>query len=248
MKKVLGGWYSHRLDESVNVARYGTGGQPILLFPTAGGDAEECERFLMMKVLAPLIDGGKIKIYSCDSIAGRAWIDGDLKGRTKAAIQNRFDAFIYRELVPAIRADSRNPNAEIITAGASIGAFNAVASLCRHPDVFKACIAMSGTYDFGRWMTGDHTLDYHYSSPLHFLPSFPEGPELDQLRRRFALIATGEGRWEAPEESWRIGQVLGSRGVPNRVDFWGKDKDHDWMTWREMLPHYLGKLASEGKL
>jgi esterase/lipase superfamily enzyme len=37
--------------------------------------------------------------------------------------------------------------------------------------------------------------------------------------------------------------VLGSKGVPNRVDLWGKDYDHDWPTWREMLPHYLEKMS-----
>ena len=247
--KLKSGWYSHRLDESVNVVRWGTFGTPVLLFPTAGGDAEECERFLMMKVLKPLLDGGKIKIYSCDSIGGRAWINGEMSGREKAAVQNRFDAFIYKELVPAIRADCKNPEIEIVTAGSSIGAFNALAATCRHPDVFKAAIAMSGTYDLTRWMTGDHTLDFHYSSPLHFLPTLsPDGPHLRQLRERFILLATGEGRWEAPEESWRVGQMLGSQGVPNRVDFWGKEYHHDWMTWRDMLPKYLTRLVDEGKL
>ena len=33
------------------------------------------------------------------------------------------------------------------------------------------------------------------------------------------------------------------RGVPNRVDPWGEEYDHDWPTWRAMLPHYLAELA-----
>ena len=37
--------------------------------------------------------------------------------------------------------------------------------------------------------------------------------------------------------------VLGGRGIPNRVDDWGPGVDHDWPTWRAMLPHYLGALA-----
>ena len=38
-------------------------------------------------------------------------------------------------------------------------------------------------------------------------------------------------------------QVLGGKGVPNRVDQWGKDYDHNWPTWREMLPKYLSQVA-----
>jgi esterase/lipase superfamily enzyme len=37
--------------------------------------------------------------------------------------------------------------------------------------------------------------------------------------------------------------VLGSKGIPNRVDPWGTDYDHDWSTWRQMLPKYLGELV-----
>jgi esterase/lipase superfamily enzyme len=31
--------------------------------------------------------------------------------------------------------------------------------------------------------------------------------------------------------------------VPNRVDPWGPEYDHDWPTWRAMLPLYLDDLA-----
>ena len=30
--------------------------------------------------------------------------------------------------------------------------------------------------------------------------------------------------------------VLGAQGVPNRVDEWGPEWPHDWVTWREMFP------------
>jgi esterase/lipase superfamily enzyme len=242
-------WHSHRLGQEVDVVRWGHHGQPVLLFPTAGGDARECERFLMMKVLAPLLDAGRIKIYSCDSVSGRAWTDGESSGARRAKVQDAFDGFIYHEVVPAIRQDCQSADIEIVTAGASIGAFNALSLTCRHPDVFKLAICMSGTYDLARWMGGDHTFEYHVSSPLHFIPFLKEGPQLELLRKRFILLATGEGKWEAPHESWRVAHVLGGRGIPNRVDPWGKDHDHDWTTWRKMLPTYLDRLTSpEGRL
>jgi esterase/lipase superfamily enzyme len=42
--------------------------------------------------------------------------------------------------------------------------------------------------------------------------------------------------------------MLGSRGVPNRVDLWGPHVNHDWPTWRDMLPKYLDALTRTGKL
>ena len=58
-----------------------------------------------------------------------------------------------------------------------------------------------------------------------------------------AAAASGEGRWENIGESWRMADVLGSKGIPNRVDAWGPDYDHDWPTWRRMLPQYLAELT-----
>jgi esterase/lipase superfamily enzyme len=244
--KLRDSWYSPRLECNVDVVRYGHLGTPVLLFPTAGGDAEECERFLMIQVLRPLLDAGRIKVYSCDSVAGRVWVDGNSSGARRAFVQNRFDAFIHQELVPAIYNDCHVPKGgaiDIITAGASIGAFNALAAICRHPDVFSKAICMSGTYDFSRWMEGEHTQDFHFASPLHFLPRLAESEQLARLRRRLIILATGEGRWEAPQESWRAAHVLGAKGIPNRVDPWGNNWDHDWVTWRAMLPKYLAEHA-----
>jgi esterase/lipase superfamily enzyme len=66
-------WYSTRVRREVTMARWGYFGQPVLIFPTAGGDAEEVERWLVIRVLEPLIGAGRIKVYSCDSVAGQAW-------------------------------------------------------------------------------------------------------------------------------------------------------------------------------
>jgi esterase/lipase superfamily enzyme len=84
--------------------------------------------------------------------------------------------------------------------------------------------------------------DFYYSSPLHFLPNL-EGELLEALRRRFILLPSGEGEWEDIGESWRLARLLGAKGIPNRVDPWGKQWRHDWETWRAMLPMYLDKFA-----
>ena len=121
-------------------------------------------------------------------------------------------------------------------------AFNAVASICRHPDAFKLAIAMSGTFDLSKYLDGKMNQDFYFSSPVHYLPGLDEGPQLAQLRKRFVLIPTGEGDYEDPAESWRIANVLGAKSVPNRVDLWGRDYHHNWVTWRAMLPKYLDEL------
>lgn len=244
MTKESSTWHSPRVGCDIKVVRWGEIGTPVLVFPTAGGDAEECERFHLIRALAPLLERGLIKAYSVDSVAGKAWLTDSRSAASGARAQNRFDACVYHEVAPAIRADcGGDPGLEIITAGASIGAFNAVAALCRHPDVFSHAICMSGTYDLQKFLQGPKTADYRESSPLDFLPVLPEdGEHLAALRRRFVLLAHGQGRWEEPSQSWRMADALGKRGIDNRVDAWGAEWDHDWPTWREMLPKYLNEL------
>ena len=234
-------WYSGRLEQWVSMARWGEYGTPVLVFPTAGGDAEEIERFQLIDALGGLLAAGRVKIYSVDSVSGRSWLTND-DPRHSMWLQNQFDRFIREEAVPAIRADCRNDRIEIITAGSSIGAFWALETICRHPDVVRTAICMSGSYDLTNRLHGHWSDDFYYSSPLHFLPGLG-GPILDRLQQRFVVLATGSGRWEDPGESWRIADVLGAKGIPNRVDDWGPQWDHDWPLWRAMLPLYLDDLA-----
>jgi esterase/lipase superfamily enzyme len=235
-------WYSPHVEQEVQLVRWGHMGTPVMLFPTAGGDAEEVERFHLIGVLMQLIEAGRIKVYSTDSIAGQAWVSKQHSAEYCSLLQNRFDALIYEEIVPAICKDCETPDIEVIAAGASIGAFNAVASVCRHPDAFKMAIAMSGTYDLSKYLEGRFIQDFYYCSPLHFLPGL-EGPILEKLQQRLILMPSGEGDYEDIGESWRMANILGDKGVSNRVDSWGPEYKHDWETWREMLPKYLGECT-----
>ena len=52
MSKLKTSWHSERLGRSATVTRWGEVGTPVLFFPTAAADAEECERFLMVDALS----------------------------------------------------------------------------------------------------------------------------------------------------------------------------------------------------
>lgn len=197
----------------------------------------------MIDALGPLLEAGRIKVYSCDSIAGRSLAARQGSVEHRCWLLNQFEEAIAREVVPAIRSDCRAEDIEVIAAGASIGAFKAVAVLCRYPWLFSAAIAMSPTFDLETLLGFRGTEDYYFSAPMSFVPNLGPGPALEMLQRRFVLIAHGQGRWENPEESWRMARVLGAKGVPNRVDAWSHEHDHDWPTWREMLPGYLHALV-----
>lgn len=235
-------WYSGRLQADITVVRWGVVGLPVLVFPSAGGDAEEAERNGLVNACGQLLAEGRIKLYSVDSVAGQAMVFRSGSVEHRMWLLNQFHECVRWEVVPAIHADLGGQAIDVIAAGASIGAFNAVAALCRYPDVFSAAIGMSGSYRIERFYDEAWSQDLYYSAPLQFLPGL-EGPQLDRLRQRRAILASGDGEWEDAGESWRMAAVLGSKGIPNRVDNWGPQWPHQWQTWRQMLPQYLRELT-----
>lgn len=235
-------WLSDRMQQPMSMARWGHFGTPVLVFPTAGGDAEEIERNHLISACSGLIASGRVKLYSCDSVAGRALATASGTPAYRMWLLNQYHQAVVNEVVPAIYADLDGHRPRIVTAGASIGAFNAVAMVCRHPELFEAALGMSGTYRLQSLLEGQSSDDLYFASPVEFLPGL-EGPQLDILRQRRVILASGEGAWEDIGESWALADVLGAKGVPNRVDSWGPDFEHDWPTWRRMLPQYLEELC-----
>jgi esterase/lipase superfamily enzyme len=246
MSKVSMSWYSERVGREVGFARWGEFGSPVLVFPTAGGDAEEIERMHVVDALEPLLAAGRIKLYSIDSVPGKAWLTEYNKPPFATRMQTAYDSFLVNEALPAIYADCGGQQLDVIVAGASVGAYNALAAICRNPDRFSVALCMSGSFDLAAFIDGDIDEDWYHASPLHFLPNIAEDhPQLARLRERFVVLAHGQGRWENADQSWRVADVLGSRGIPNRVDEWGPEWDHDWPTWRQMLPLYLNEFTPE---
>ena len=208
--KVTERWWSDRMGQELSLVRWGHYGVPVLLFPTAGGDAEKVERNGLVGTLAPLIDAGRLKVYSCDSAAGRVMAQKAGSTEYRMWLFNAYHQAVAQEVVLVIHADSNGPQ-PIVTAGASIGAFNAVAMLCRYPHLFSAAVGMSGTYAIEQFIDGPPTDDLYYSSPLRFVPGL-EGEALETLRHRFVLLASGSGDYEDVGESWAVAKVLGDGG------------------------------------
>lgn len=243
MSRLVTRWYSERVEREVGMARWGEVGVPVLCFPTASGDATEIERFGLVDALAPLMEAGRIKLYSVDSVPGQVWLQESSHPPFATRMLTAFDSYLVNEAIPAIHSDCGG-EMEVVTAGASVGAFNALAAICRHPRIFSRAVCLSGTYDLHRFIEGDVDDDWYLASPLDFVPKLPDyHPDLVALRERFVILAHGTGRWESPSESWNVANTLGDRGIPNRLDEWGPEWDHDWPTWLKMLPQYLDELV-----
>ena len=250
MQKQAWTWTTARLPQTARMARWGHFGAPVVIFPTAGGDFEEIERFQLVAALGELIDGGRIKVYSVDAIAARAWLAANTSPQECVRLEERYDSFLYEDVLRRIRVDCQNDRIEPILVGASIGAAAAVSTLCRHPDSFRAAIGLSGVYTnvYGGGYGGAHGGSFgpniggnpEFGGNLEFASlATLAGPQLDRLRQRVIILGSGAGDYENPAETKRLADTLGSKGVACRLELWGPTRDHTWSTWRDMLPRLL---------
>src|SRR5882757_3155638 len=97
MQKQAWTWTTAHLPQAARMARWGHFGTPVVIFPTAGGDFEEIERFQLVAALGALIDGGRIKVYSVDAVAARAWLAANTSPQECLGLQERYNSFLYED-------------------------------------------------------------------------------------------------------------------------------------------------------
>ena len=231
-------WFSHVLQKEMPLAVYGHYGFALLMIPTAAADYLEYERFELIQQLAPMIDAGKIKVFSINSINTESWMNKGMEGAHKAIRQNQFNDYIFNEVVPFIRNCTSNET-PIITAGASFGALHAMNVFLKRPDLFNGVIAMSGVYDLMEYTDGYYDDQVYFNSPIHYIPNLTDHETLEKIRTGKMIIASGSGSHEDPEANRRFSGVLHSKSIPHELEIWADDIHHDWPTWRKMLPYFI---------
>lgn len=243
MERRTTAWYSQNLGMEMPLVAYGHAGHPLLMFPTAAADFLEYERFHLIDAIAPLIEAGRVRAYSINSVNRYSLLNEEASPQWKAELLTRYDRYITDEVLPLVRNDAGEPQVLPVTTGASLGATLSANAYFRHPDLLGGVIAMSGSYDIRPYLRGYMDDNVYFNNPVQYLANLDDDYHLPRLRRADAIyIVTGQGAYEAPERSKQLSQILGSKGVPHHLELWGHDVNHDWPWWRKMLPFYLDKI------
>jgi len=241
MRREIHHWHSPALNKQMEIVVYGNYGLPFLMFPTAGADFLEYERFQLIDSIKWFIDNGKIKVYSINSINNESWLNNQVWPPHKSLRHGQYNNYILTEVVPFIYNDC-NGKTPIITTGASLGAYHAVNMFLKKPDIFRGTIGMSGVYSLKYYSKGYFDDHVYFNSPTDFLPNITDEDYLNLMRNNMGIIiASGQGDYEDPEGAIELSNILHSKGIKHWLDLWGEDITHDWPTWRKMLPYFLGE-------
>ena len=239
MRRELASWYSPSLNKEMPIASYGHYGFAVLLIPTAAADFLEYERFQLIDTLAPLIDSGKCRVFSIDSINKESWLNNEMEPSHKAIRHNQFNEYVFNEVIPFIR-NATSQETFIYTCGASFGALHAMNLFLKRPDMINGAISMSGVYNLAEYTKGYWDDQVYFNSPEHYISNLSDQYYLDKIKASHHIhIYTGSGDYEDPNASRRFAQLLFDKGIWCDLDVWGQDIKHDWPTWRKMLPYIL---------
>ena len=222
----------------MNIIVHGHWGPPMILFPTSGGDAGEYERQSLIGAIGDLIDAGRVKTYSVNLNHWDAFANRRAHPFHRSWMQRHYDAYIRHEVIPFIYSQCQ-ANVPVWTMGASLGAYHAANTLFKYPDIVKRCFALSGVYDMKAFMDGAYDENFYFNNPVDYLANASDPWMLGHLATCDIHIATGSGPWEQSGESYRLSQVLASRGIHHHLDDWGPLGGHDWPYWKHQMREYL---------
>lgn len=230
---------SENLGKDVEIAVYGHFGSTLLLFSSFEDDSFENERSGIIESIAPFIKKGKIKVYSVPTANKEIWLANDLLPQERSQKHFNYNNFVLEEVLPLIY-DTCGTVVPIITAGAAHGAYQAVNTYFRRPDLFLGTIGMSGNYNIGHLSNGYFDDNCYYNSPVHYLPNLHDNYWLTFLKsRHHVYLLSGKGENENPAESIHLSGILSQKGIPHQLDIWGEEWSHNVETWKAMLAQYV---------
>lgn len=233
---------SAAMGRPMHVWCFGHFGAPVLVFPTAAGFAHEWDRQGMVEALAPLIEGGRIKLYCPESNVAEAWTRRDNDAAWRLARHTAYERFILGEMVSFIRADCHAPKIRIAAAGASLGAFYAANFALKQPELVHYALCLSGRYDMSHFTGGEASAEAYFNNPLAYVSNL-DGHVLERVRASTHLtLVCGQGAWEEGciEETGRLADLLEAKRISHFRDIWGRDVSHDWLWWRRQAVFHLG--------
>ena len=91
-------WYSQNLGMEMPLVAYGHAGYPLLMFPTAAADYLEYERFHLVDAISHLIEAGRVRAYSINSVNRYSLLNEQASPPWKAEVLTRYDRYITDEV------------------------------------------------------------------------------------------------------------------------------------------------------
>lgn len=227
------------LGRDAHLWSFGTRGMPVLAFPTAGGYAHEWQSHGMVDAIGDLIASGQIRLYCPETNIAECWTHSEDPASQRMARHDAYERFILHTLLPRMHAETGRR--DVVSIGASLGAFYAVHMALKHPEAIAHAIGLSGRYQMAPFLEGHHGLDGYYNNPMAYASRL-HGHALHRIRRHTRVtLVCGQGNFEGRclTETVDLARICQDRDIPHHLDLWGHDVSHEFVWWRRQLRYHV---------
>jgi esterase/lipase superfamily enzyme len=232
-------WYSHRVGKYMNVIRYGSWGPPMLYYPTSGGGAGEFDYYGMHRDAEWFINNGKVQFYAIDGYNWESFYNRYIHPADRIKSHMAYEAFVLEEVIPLIWDLSKNDFLGCM--GCSFGAYHALNSIMKHPDVFKLSLSMGGVFDIVDYMDGYYDQNIYFNNPVDYIPQMWDSNVINRFGYENFIILMSGGADKFLHGTTRAHDVLNMKGIPHHYEIWDPPCDHHEFWWKKQLPYILGK-------
>lgn len=233
-------WYSSIMRREMNMMQYGTGGIPIIAFPTDQGTFDEWENHGMTEALEHQLEESLNCLFNLETMDYECLFNLNIEPEERLNRYLKYQTFIYDELIPFVQKVSENNF--IILAGVGFGAYHAANLTFKYPDKFGKFIGMDGLYDITPYMNGFYNDAVYYNSPLHFLPMLDHPGILAKYENLDLILITSNTNPTFEDHTERFSNVLKERMISHIFDQKDPELDRDleeWDFWREIFKRHI---------
>jgi esterase/lipase superfamily enzyme len=225
-------WYSSNLNKDMELLLFGTGGRPVIAFPTSMGRFYQNEDFSLIGTLSEQLDSQAVQLICVDSVDTESWYNRSIPVYDRGQRHKQYEQYLIQEVLPFFRERNSRVDTDLNVTGASFGAYHAVNFGFRHPDIVKRIVAMSGAYSLQFLVRAEYTDDVYFNSPMDYVPNLHDDWYLSRMRQQDIILACGsEDICRASTE--QLSRDLWAKDVPNNLDVWD-GAWHDWPWWKLM--------------
>ncbi|MFN0274965.1 MAG: alpha/beta fold hydrolase [Chitinophagales bacterium] len=230
-------WHSDILGLEMELLTFGTGGFPIILFPTSMGMHYENRDFKLLDAIKWFVENEIVKVYCPDSIDKHSWYNKDAHPEHRIKNHMLYDNMLVNELYPRMKEETGFTR--IGTAGCSFGGYHALNFGFRHPDLVAALFSMAAKFDIKGQMDGFYSEDVYFHNPVDYINDMKD-PWLWKMQ-----IFLGSAEHDiCLDSNYQMAHLLGTKQVPHILEVMPGEK-HDWPAWRNQFPRFLSLLDIE---
>ncbi len=237
-------WYSPSVGREMEVKVYGHSGRPVLFIPCQNGRFFDFENYRMTDAWAHWIEDGQCFVCAVDTLDEETY-SATYDGFGRIRRHEAWIRYLCNEVAPFMQSLANEWNGwtgtpGIIAFGCSLGATHAANLYFRFPHLFDGLLALSGIYTSDYGFPNYHDELTYANSPVDYLANLPsDHPYITLYRQHKAVVVVGQGAWEIPETTLRLGDICQEKQIPVWVDVWGQDVKHDWDWWYQQVAYHV---------